>query len=59
MVKMSSNSAVAGAPCPSGWPKLTLIVVLYQYLTHVHSVSIFYLKQRNVELVIFRSSHVI
>jgi hypothetical protein len=59
MVKMSSNLAVAGALCPSGWPKVTLIVVFYQYLTHVHNVSIFYLKQRNVELVIFRSSHVI
>jgi hypothetical protein len=59
MVKMFSNSDVAGALCLSGWPKVTLIVELYQYLTRVLSVSIFYPRLRNVELVIFKSSHVI
>ena len=59
MVKMFSNSDVGGALCLSGWPKVTLIVVLYQYLTRVLNVSIFYPRLRNAELVIFKSSHVI
>ncbi len=57
MVKMFSNLDVAGALYLSGWPKVTLIVVLYQYLTRELNANIFYPKLRNVELVIFRSSH--
>ena len=59
MDKMFLNLDVAGALCHSGWPKVTLIVVLYQYLTHDLNVSIFYPRLRNVELVIFKSSHAI